>query len=313
MSWLRIDDSFEDHPKVDSLSDAAHRLWVRAACWCRKPTNAHTFGFVPRGRLRSIGKNSGTQAQLEKLALELVNATGDGMFEHGLWEADEGGWRFHDWANYQPENDEERIKAKRSAAGRKGAAARWGTAKPSDATVDAILDDIASGKPDGTAHGTASFANGKPMAKNAPAPDPVPEVVNVPTVLPSEPSLAERARKVLENPHDGQWSRPSQWPEVQAIAEAWTVPFGISRPKLRDFTDGDSDLKAILAAIADGYSLEELIGAGAKAKTNGFFARLDAPGPAAFTAAVLRRLLAEPMVKAPDVMVWDSEAGRLAQ
>ncbi len=169
MSWLRIDDAFEDHPKVDTLSDAAHRLWMRAACWCRKPTNAHTFGFVPRGKLRAIAKNSASQAQLEKLAQELVDANGDGMFEHGLWEPEEGGWRFHDWAQYQPEDDEERIKAKRSEAGRKGAAARWAK----QPAANAAPSDTAPSKPNGTAHGTASFANGKPMAKNAP--DPVPD------------------------------------------------------------------------------------------------------------------------------------------
>lgn len=173
MSWVRIDDGFEDHPKVDPLSDAAHRLWLRAACWCKKPTNEHTLGFVPRGMLRVIARNSAPMAQLEKLAQELVDAKGDGMFDTGLWEVVEGGWRFHDWATYQPENDEERIKERRSAAGRKGAAARWGAKSGANAEPS----NTAHGKHHGTAHDTASFANGKPMAKNAPVPvpDPKPE------------------------------------------------------------------------------------------------------------------------------------------
>lgn len=283
MSWVRIDDGFEDHPKVEPLSDAAHRLWVRAACWCKKPTNEHTLGFVPRGMLRTIAKNTAPLPRLEKLASELVTATAGGIFEHGLWEPVDGGWQFHNWATYQPEADEERIKQKRSDAGRKGAAARWGA--KSDA--NAKPDDTAVSKQDGKPMAPHAL----PMAKNAPVPDPVPEVVSAPEFLPSE--LQARARKVLENPHDGQYERPSQWPEVQAIAEAWSVPFGIRSWKLRDFPDGDSDLKAILAAIADGYSPAELVAAGPKAKASEHFAKLGKPGPASFTAAVLRRLLAE--------------------
>src|SRR5690606_23041672 len=55
--------------------------------------------------------------------------------------------------------------------------------------------------------------------------------------------LSERARRVLDNPHDGQFARPSQWPEVRAVARAWSAPFGIREPKLRDHAASDSDLR----------------------------------------------------------------------
>lgn len=103
-------------------------------------------------------------------------------------------------------------------------------------------------------------------------------------------TLADRSRAVLENPHDGQYSRPSQWPETLAVCEAWS--FGMAL-KLRDFVDSDSDLKAILQAFSDGYSVAELVEAGRRAATSSYFAKQDRPGPASFTAAVLRRLLAE--------------------
>jgi hypothetical protein len=107
------------------------------------------------------------------------------------------------------------------------------------------------------------------------------------------PTLADRARDVLENPHDGQWQNPSRWPEVVAIAKAWSEPFGIKDPKLRDFPDGDRDLKAILLAIADGYGVEELVSLGAKAAADPWFKGLNKPGPSTFSAAVIRRLLAD--------------------
>lgn len=135
LSWLKIDDGFEDHGKVEPLSDAAHRLWMRAACWCRKPTNEHTRGFVPKSMLRTIARNSASQAKLEKLARELEQATAGGIYEHGLWEATEGGWQFHDWDQYQPEPEVMKLTRTEAArlAGQRSAEVRrerYGTAQP---------------------------------------------------------------------------------------------------------------------------------------------------------------------------------------
>ena len=50
---------------------------------------------------------------------QLINA--------GLWVELDGGYAFHDWHNYQPSSDAAAAKREaRAAAGRKGAAARWG-------------------------------------------------------------------------------------------------------------------------------------------------------------------------------------------
>ena len=138
MSWLKIDDDFEDHAKVEPLSDAAHRLWMRAACWCRKPANLHTNGFVPQPLLATIAKRSAPLPKLLKLARELVDARGGGTFEFGLWEPTDGGWRFHDWHKYQTteqapkltREEAARIAGKRSAEARK---AKHGTAQPRSA------------------------------------------------------------------------------------------------------------------------------------------------------------------------------------
>jgi hypothetical protein len=111
---------------------------------------------------------------------------------------------------------------------------------------------------------------------------------------PAAAALAERAKKVLLNPFAGDFENPAGWPETIAVAEAWS--FGMAL-RLRNDVTRDTDLKAILQAFADGYPLEELIEAGSKAQRDrergeGYFATLNRPGPAAFTAPVLRRLLA---------------------
>lgn len=50
MIRVRIDDDFEDHPKVEPLSDQAHRRRLRGGCWRRKKTTRRP------GRLVSAGK-----------------------------------------------------------------------------------------------------------------------------------------------------------------------------------------------------------------------------------------------------------------
>jgi hypothetical protein len=139
VSWLKIDDGFEDHPKVEPISDAAHRLWTRAACWCQK---TGSDGFVPRAMLLAISKNAAPLKRLERLAQELVDARAGGVFESGLWEIVDGGWKFHDWDEYQPESkppedkpepmsrsDAARAAGLRSAQVRRE---RHGTAQPSN-------------------------------------------------------------------------------------------------------------------------------------------------------------------------------------
>lgn len=306
MTWVRIDDSFADHAKVALLSDAAVRLWVCAACWCKKPANVHSRGFVPAAMLEAIAQRSAPLAKLHKLAQELVDAKGGGIFEHGLWEPREGGWQFHDWNTYQPPEDAPamtrseagRVAGKRSAAVRK---ARFGTAQPpASEPPERPPNDVRDVRPNDVREAVRRTTVERP---EPPGPGPVPKRSDAVDPRPdrSEPApneptaaLAERARKVLENPFDGQYSAPSKWPEVRRIALAWSQPFGIREPKLRDNVQADRDLKAILEALADGYDPDALAGLGDVAATDDFLRSQRRPGPASFTAPVIRRLLAEP-------------------
>jgi len=111
-----------------------------------------------------------------------------------------------------------------------------------------------------------------------------------PAAVVSVKTLATRATLVLENPHDGQWQSPSKWPETIAVCEAWSFGMVI---KLRDFPPSDSDLRTILEAFRDGYTVAELVEAGRRAKTSEYFRKIKRPGPSSFTAAVIRRLLAD--------------------
>lgn len=156
MPWLKVDDQLWSHPKFAGLSDAAQALWLRAGTW----SSAHlTGGFVAESVVRSLLRGR------PAVVRELVDApTGH---EHGLWEAVEGGYRFHDWDVYQPDAEVEKdrraeVSRVRSEAGKRGAQARWG-----------------DGKRDGKPVANARQDDGKPMAPSpSPSPSPNPNPVS---------------------------------------------------------------------------------------------------------------------------------------
>lgn len=97
MTWFKVDDSFHSHSKVWATSPAALGLWVVAGSWSSKSLSD---GFVPDHALARLLPGA------ESLAEELVAA--------GLWTRTKGGFRFHDWQEYNP--SAEQVEAERGAA-----------------------------------------------------------------------------------------------------------------------------------------------------------------------------------------------------
>ena len=96
MPWFKVDDGFHGHPKVVGLSPSAVGVWLLTGTWSAQYL---TDGAVPRGIMTRLG---GTDAD----AHELITA--------GLWDATDDGFRFHEWAEYQPTKTE--VEAERAAA-----------------------------------------------------------------------------------------------------------------------------------------------------------------------------------------------------
>lgn len=116
MAWARIDDAFDDHPKVLALLEhdeggAAIGLWTLCLAWAHRNTRRRgkTPGLIPGSLPRRYLGPQGKQ-----LAVLLV--------EVGLWDIAEDGWDIHDFAQYLPT---EETKAARSEAGKRGAEKRW--------------------------------------------------------------------------------------------------------------------------------------------------------------------------------------------
>lgn len=96
MPWFKVDDGFHGHPKVMMLSPSAIGLWLLAGTWSAQYL---TDGLVPAGMVRRFG---GTPED----AADLVNAA--------LWHEVDGGYQFHEWAEYQPLKAD--VEAERAAS-----------------------------------------------------------------------------------------------------------------------------------------------------------------------------------------------------
>lgn len=99
MAWFKVDDSFCDCPKVESLfihapdvADSALALWLRAGSWASKhlTDGVIDYGKVPR--------------------LDSSYAAADALVACGLWERvsddPESDYRFHDWSDWNPTRDQ---------------------------------------------------------------------------------------------------------------------------------------------------------------------------------------------------------------
>lgn len=112
MAWFKVDDQLAFNAKIVAAGNEAMGLWVRAGSWSAAQL---TDGFVPNHMAIAMANGMAKECGADALVMA------------GLWHEVEGGYQFHDWSEFQPSAEAEKEKRrKRSLAGQKGAAARWG-------------------------------------------------------------------------------------------------------------------------------------------------------------------------------------------
>jgi len=168
MGWARIDDGFDDHPKVLELLEedqgaAAVGLWTLCLTYAHRTTRkaGKTPGAIPPGLPRRYLGPGGRE-----LALLLVKV--------GLWDEAADGWLIHDFADYLPS---EETRAARAEAGRRGAAKRWGSSgeadsRPTDDNAMASDSNLPSASHDVDSNAIANDGSRAPARRD---PEPVPE------------------------------------------------------------------------------------------------------------------------------------------
>lgn len=97
MVWLRIDDQIAHHPKFIAAGPVAGWLWICGNAYCNKYL---TDGFIRASALGTLGGVSNAKRWAEKLV------------EAGLWDRVDGGYRVHDFHDFNPTADA--VKKKRA-------------------------------------------------------------------------------------------------------------------------------------------------------------------------------------------------------
>ena len=95
-----IDDKLPRHPKILRVSAEAAWFFVCGLCYCREHS---PDGTIPNDALNFLGKHRRPKA----LAKELVDVV--------LWETCEGGFRVHDYFDWNPTAEQVRAKRKKTA------------------------------------------------------------------------------------------------------------------------------------------------------------------------------------------------------
>lgn len=128
MPWVKIDDHFSEHPKHAMVGPLGWGVWLAGLAYCNR---ALTDGFIPRSVARTLASFEVVDREGRVWKLSRTSGmTGHDidadwviglLVEAGLWEEVPGGYRVHDYLDYQPSRDDVlREREKKREAGRKG-------------------------------------------------------------------------------------------------------------------------------------------------------------------------------------------------
>ena len=176
MTWVRVDDHFDEHPKMQEVGPLGWGIWLAGLAYCNRNL---TDGFIPwtkartlcsfelvddDGVLWTLGRTSGMSGD---------DITSDWIIGHlvqaGLWEQVENGrgrvegYRIHDYDDYQPTKSE--IEAQREAKQRAG---RAGGQASAEARAQASVEQEPS------TDSSKTEAKSNPVPKPTPVPVPIP-------------------------------------------------------------------------------------------------------------------------------------------
>lgn len=94
MTWIKLDDTFPNNPKILPLSNSAFRLYIEGLCYANQYL---TDGFLAQAVVKRLDGDSAH--------LELVDA--------GLWDIADGGMQIHDYCEHQSSRAD--VQAKKDA------------------------------------------------------------------------------------------------------------------------------------------------------------------------------------------------------
>jgi hypothetical protein len=127
MAWVKIDDHFDEHPKIAQAGPLAVAVWLAGLAYCNRNL---TDGFIPWSKAQGLiswqflGAESDDPRGRKRYTVALtcghVGEDVDTAFvierllDAGLWQEIDGGYTVHDYLDYQP--SKEQVLAERAGA-----------------------------------------------------------------------------------------------------------------------------------------------------------------------------------------------------
>jgi hypothetical protein len=130
MPWVKIDEQFYDSEKWADAPGDSIALWLASMAWCNR--NNSVAGFIPTVKTQGL------------VAVRNHRRTLADLCDREAFHQVDGGFIIHDYTEYQQPEKVKAIAEARSAAGKKGARARWADKTPPMANGMAIA--IANGR-----------------------------------------------------------------------------------------------------------------------------------------------------------------------
>ena len=240
MVWVRLDDHFDENPKIAAVGPLGIALWVTSLAYCNRNL---TDGFIP------------TSIAIRMLSLEFEHP-GDGgtctvlvggepsdddpqtgsipdryyipniLVYAGLWERVENGYQIHDYAQFQPSKAD--VEADRASARARMADVR---AKRGGSSADVQANT------EGSAEVQANFEGSSPY----PVPVPVPSLSKDKLSRPASRSIAPEGETPLPPPKKTvetvEWKAEMKrvhGPNLEDFEGTWNFILGSAYLKRRD-------------------------------------------------------------------------------
>ena len=205
MAWVKIDDHFDEHPKIAQAGPLAVAVWLAGLAYCNRNL---TDGFIPWSKAQGLvswqflGAESDDPRGRKRYTVALTCGhvgedvetpfVVDCLLDAGLWEEVDGGYLVHDYLDYQP--SKEQVLAERHAT--KDRVSRWRERNGVTSSV------------------TSSVSNTAPVP--VPVPVPVPDTLEPePTVQGARARDAASAAAPKEPPSPSKQSVPLKKPAAE--------------------------------------------------------------------------------------------------
>lgn len=147
VAWIRVDDHFDEHNKFQQVGPLGIALWLAGLAYCNRNL---TDGHIPWAKARSLLSWDFLGPDQEPMTIAITSGMkGDDvkpafvirlLVDAGLWEEVDGGYRVHDYNDYQ--FTKEQIEQKREATTKRVAEWRERNSVTNDVTNNDVTPEV---------------------------------------------------------------------------------------------------------------------------------------------------------------------------